>query len=307
MEEESCHNSHTYETSSGSLIAISSSSSSNLQIEKANYEDSNEHIQHNHWNQQEQLNNLPRINIHMTFILDDVWSCIVVLVVFWLIVGVHGSVNLQLGPYSSHLIEINSMLVQYIKVEQNNKQKPGLMLYGFDHPPPLDVKINWTETYDASIPAKSQKAFSNFEWIFYLNKDSQLDVFYNVKSIGAPLILVIAKGTECLIKWKKDPSFPNATLYWNNINGSGSITQKISHSSTYYVAIGNMNPQNVKVQLNFSVNAVLYNTSGSYQRCSLDDGLCILNPSLSENFALLTTPGPRKVNFGLYLFFSYYL
>jgi hypothetical protein len=29
--------------------------------------------------------------------------------------------------------------------------------------------------------------------------------------------------------------------------GSDSITQKISHSSTYYVAIGNMNPQNVKV------------------------------------------------------------
>ncbi|WJX37266.1 hypothetical protein P8452_25042 [Trifolium repens] len=236
-----------------------------------------------------------RINISitepfMTFLLDDIWSCIVVLVLFWLIGGVHGSANLQLGPYSSHLIEINSVLVQSIKVEQNNKPKPGLMLYGFDHPPPLDIKINWTEIYDESIPAKSQK-----EWIFYLNKDSQLDIFYNVKSLGAPLFLVISNGRESLIEWKKDPSFPNATLlYWNNINGSDSITQKISHSSTYYVAIGNMNPQNVKVQLNFIVNALLYNTSGSYHRCSLDNGLCTLNPALSANIALLTTPGPRK-------------
>jgi hypothetical protein len=89
-------------------------------------------------------------------------------------------------------------------------------------------------------------------------------------------ILCIHTDRESLIEWKKDPSFPNATLYSNNINGiiiykigstfnatfffiiihiyffillagSDSITQKISHSSTYYVAIGNMNPQNVKV------------------------------------------------------------
>jgi len=33
-----------------------------------------------------------------------------------LAVGVHGSVNLQLGPYSSSLIEINSVLIQSIKV-----------------------------------------------------------------------------------------------------------------------------------------------------------------------------------------------
>jgi hypothetical protein len=81
MEEESCHN--TSETSS---------SCSKLQTEEATYhEDSNEHIQHNHWNnQQEQVNSMPRINISitkpfMTFMLDDVWSCSVVLVLFWLI------------------------------------------------------------------------------------------------------------------------------------------------------------------------------------------------------------------------------
>jgi len=53
-------------------------------------------------------------------------------------------------------------------VEQNNKPKPGLMLYGFDYPPPLDVKINWTEMYDATIQAKSQEACATRCSIFYL-------------------------------------------------------------------------------------------------------------------------------------------
>jgi len=52
-------------------------------------------------------------------------------------------------------------------VEQNNEPKPGLMLYGFDYPPSLDVKINWTEMYDANIPAKSQEACSTFVVFFF--------------------------------------------------------------------------------------------------------------------------------------------
>ncbi|KAI5408707.1 hypothetical protein KIW84_054514 [Lathyrus oleraceus] len=156
----------------------------------------------------------------MTFMWDNVCSCIVILVLFWFIesitlsfVGVCGS-NLQLGSYSSHLIEINSMLVQSIEVQQNNRPKSGMMLYGFDVAPPLDGKINWTEMYDVSIPPKSQK-----EWIFYLNKDSQLDVFVSVNSLVAPLILVILKGRESIDEWKDDPISPDATMYWNNIYG----------------------------------------------------------------------------------------
>ncbi|CAI8596885.1 unnamed protein product [Vicia faba] len=258
-----------------------------------NHEDSNEDIQNKHMNQQEQIN-ISNTKRFMILMWDNVWSCIVVLVLFWLIesitltVGVRGS-NLQLGPYSSHLIQINSMLVQSIKVEQNNKPKPGMMLYGFDFVPSLDVKINWTEMYDVSISPKSQK-----EWIFYLNKDSQLDVLYSAKSPVAPLILVIAKGRESIAEWKEDPLSPDATLYWNNIYGSGNVTQKISDSSTYYVAIANMNHQNVKVQLKFNVNALLYNTTNSYKRCSLDNSSCRMNTALSANMALLTTACPRE-------------
>jgi len=56
-----------------------------------------------------------------------------------------------------------------------------------------------------------------------------------------------------------------------------------------------------QVELKFIVNALLYNTTGSYQKCSLDNGLCRLNPALSANIALLTTPGPIEVNWAIYL------
>ncbi|CAK8565932.1 unnamed protein product [Lathyrus sativus] len=274
MEEELYHHSHTSEAPSSC----------------SNHED----IQHKHSNQQEQVN-ISNTKSFMILMWGNVWSCIVVLVLFWLIesvtlvfVGVRGS-NLQLGPYSSHLIEINSMLVQSIEVQQNNKPKPGMMLYGFDVAPPLDVKINWIEMYDVSIPPRSQK-----EWIFYLNKDSHLDVFVSVKSVATPLIFVIAKGRESIDEWKDDPLSSDATMYWNDIHGSSNVTQKISESSTYYVAIGNMNHQNVKVQLSFNVNALLYDTTNSYKRCSLDNNSCTIRTALSANIALLTTPGPRE-------------
>ncbi|XP_061345892.1 E3 ubiquitin-protein ligase APD2-like [Gastrolobium bilobum] len=308
MEDQPCHNSHVSAPSSSSLTAAppenpsssSSPSTSQLQADEANQAGANENNQHNHQHQQQPASRSYWVNISITnpsrtAMKDDVWYCMVVLATFWIIasvtlaLGICGSVSLQLGPYCSRLIDINSVLVQSVKVEQIDKPKPGLLLYGFDKPPPLDVKINWTEMYNASIPAKFQK-----EWIFYLNKDSQLDVLYSVKSPAA-LFLVISKGREDLVEWIENPSIPNATFYWNTIYGSGRITKKMSHSHNYYVAVCNMNPENVEVELNFTVNALLYNTTNTYHRCSLDNGLCRLNLFLSESStAVLTTPGPRE-------------
>ncbi|KAK7305400.1 hypothetical protein VNO77_43305 [Canavalia gladiata] len=310
MEQES--NSHVSAPfSSCSLVAtpldnpssFSSPSTSQLQAQEANYhEGTNDDIQHNDHQHQQQLTttsywiNISNTNSSMTAKWDDLHSCITVLVSFWLVASVVlglsicGSVNLQLGPYCSRLIEINSILVQSIKVEQIDNSKPGLMLYGFNDPPPLDVKINWIEMYNASMPTKFHK-----EWIFYLNEDSELDVIYNVKSPLASLLLVIAKGREGLVEWKEDLLFSNATLYRNIIYGSGSITQKISHAFTYFVAVSNMTPENVEVELNFTANALLYNTTSTYNKCSLDNGFCRLNLLLPvSNNAVLTTPGLRE-------------
>lgn len=43
-------------------------------------------------------------------------------------------------------------------MEQFYDTNPGLMLYGFSKPPPLDVVRTWSRTLDVSVPADSHKA-----------------------------------------------------------------------------------------------------------------------------------------------------
>lgn len=228
---------------------------------------------------------------------DDVWSCLVVLVTFWffasmtLIFGFYGSVNTHLGPNCSRLIQTNPFFVQSIKAEEMDEPKPGPMLYGFYEPPPLDVEINWTETHNAFVPAIFHK-----ELVYFLNKGSRVDILYNVKSAGSsPLSLVIAQGRESLVEWIEDPSYPNTTLSWNIIYGSGKIQQKISKPSNYYIAVGNLNSEEVEVELTVTVNAFLYNTTQAYYKCSLDSHLCSLKLFLlGTNVAVLTSPHPKE-------------
>ncbi|XP_068638513.1 E3 ubiquitin-protein ligase APD2-like isoform X2 [Aristolochia californica] len=229
---------------------------------------------------------------------DEAWSCVVVLVSFWffaasmtLILGFYGSVNLHLGPNCSRLIHANSLFVQGIQVRVISEPKAGPMLYDFSSPPSLDVKTNWSEYHMETVAPNFHK-----EWIYYLNKGSQVNVSYFVKSTSSsPLSLVIAEGKENLIEWLEDPSYPDTTLSWNLIHGNGLIQQKIFKTSDYYIAVGNLNSQEVEVQLNFSIQAVVYNTTGAYKKCALDNRFCLLKLLIfGSNVAVLTSPGTVK-------------
>ncbi|MCI21256.1 RING/U-box superfamily protein, partial [Trifolium medium] len=52
---------------------------------------------------------------------------------------------------------------------------------------------------------------------------------------------------ESLSVWLADPTYPNTTLSWNMIHGTGMITQEIFRSSSYYVALGNLEGEDVEV------------------------------------------------------------
>ncbi|PON92250.1 hypothetical protein TorRG33x02_120690 [Trema orientale] len=155
---------------------------------------------------------------------DDTWSCVIVLLTFWLfismtlILGVYGSVNVQLAPNLSLLIKPSWIFVQSMKVEAFNGSKPGPMLYGFYESPPLDVVTDWSETH-----------------------------------------------------------------------------KEIIRSSSYYVAVGNLNSEDVEVQLNIRVRASLYNTSEAYYKCNLSPGSCSMKILFPEgNAAVLTYLGPEQ-------------
>ncbi|GMH11161.1 hypothetical protein Nepgr_013002 [Nepenthes gracilis] len=262
---------------------------------------------HHHYNRHWQpVNVYYRFNIVISnlapsYMRDDVWSCLVVLVTFWffasvtLILGFYGSVSLQLGPNCSRLITANPIFVQSIKSQEIEHKISGPMLYGFHKSPSLDVTATWSETHSASVKSDFHK-----EWIFHLNKGSKLDVSYDVQLPSyAPLSLVVAQGRDSLVEWLEDPSYPNSTLSWNIIYGSGRIEQDITESATYFVAVGNLNPEAVNVQLNFTIKALLYNTTQAYFKCSLSDSICNFKLFLMKaNAAILTSPGPGQAKDG---------
>ncbi|KAL7248548.1 hypothetical protein ACSBR2_003310 [Camellia fascicularis] len=230
-------------------------------------------------------------------IRDDTWSCIIVVLTFWffvsmtLILGVYGAVNLQLGSNCSLLITPNPLFVESIKVEQLDEANNGPILYGFYKEPPRDVVTTWSETQSTYIPAHLYK-----DWVYILNEGSQINVSYSVNSpSSSSLILIIAQGNEGFAQWLEDISYPNTTLSWNVIHGSGIIQQDIFQSSTYYVAVGNLNQEEVEVQLNISLKAFLYNTSDAYYNCAVAHGACSLKMFFPNgNTAVLTSPGPEQ-------------
>ncbi|XP_038701434.1 E3 ubiquitin-protein ligase APD2 isoform X2 [Tripterygium wilfordii] len=229
-------------------------------------------------------------------IMDDTWSCIAVVLTFWffvsmtVILGVYGSMSLRFGPNSSILIRPSPIFVQSIKVEELGETKPGLILYGLYRSPPLDVVSMWSETTNASVPADSHK-----ELIYFLNEGSQINISYSVKSDSSFIYLIIAQGNEGLAQWLEDPTYPNSTLSWNVIHGSGIIKQNIWRSSSYYVALGNLNSEVVEVQMNLSVLALLYNTSEAYSKCMFRHGVCSLSVLFSQgNAIVLNSPGGGK-------------
>uniref|UniRef100_A0A5B6ZBZ8 E3 ubiquitin-protein ligase APD1-4 N-terminal domain-containing protein n=1 Tax=Davidia involucrata TaxID=16924 RepID=A0A5B6ZBZ8_DAVIN len=230
-------------------------------------------------------------------IRDDTWSCIIVVLTFWFfvsltfILGVYGSVNLRFGPNCSLLVQPNSFFVEYIKVEELDGAKTAPTLYGLYKTPPLDVTTTWSEIHNASLPGSSHK-----EWIYILNKGSQINISYSVNSpSSSSLVLLIAQGSESFAQWLEDPSYPNTTLSWNIICGSGMIQQDILKSSSYYVAVGNLNSEEVEVQLNIRVKAFLYNATAAYYKCSLAQGSCISKVFFPHgNAVVLTSPGPEQ-------------
>ncbi|KAF3777403.1 putative E3 ubiquitin-protein ligase [Nymphaea thermarum] len=173
-----------------------------------------------------------------------------------LILGFYGSLNLSLGPNSSCLLQANSFFVQEIKVNADDETGPAL--YSFSKPPPLN------------------------EWVYQLNVGSEINISYSIT------------GRENLVEWIDDPSYPNTTLSWNVIQGNGSIHQKIFKESEYYVAVGNLLPDELEVKLKFGIHSLLYNVTGAYDQCKLENGLCVLKLLIfGANAAVLTTPSKK--------------
>ncbi|CAK9137010.1 unnamed protein product [Ilex paraguariensis] len=279
---------------SGNVFGPSSIQGSPTSSKVRDEEDLNDHHQdderHNQEHQQPGVTyglNALGSNVVLTSVREDFWSCLVLLSTFWffasmaVIFAFSGSENIQLVPNSSLLIQANRFFFQSIKAQEISESKHGPMLYGFNEPPPLDVKITWSETHNALIESSHHKAkflklplylFPHLyfqlsitlqEWQYFLNKRSKVKISYSVESpSSAPFSLIIPKGRKSLLEWIEDPSYPDTTLSWNIAYGNEELAfvemvrsnRKFS-SLTHFIALGNLNAEEVEVQLNFTYEA----------------------------------------------------
>ncbi|KAK4775924.1 hypothetical protein SAY87_023885 [Trapa incisa] len=149
-----------------------------------------------------------------------------------------------------------------IVVVELDDTKPGPSLYGFYKSPALDVLLTILL--------------------------SQLFITRNGYITGA-------SGNEGLHQWLEDPTYPNMTLSWNLIHGFGKIHQKIYTSANYYIAVGNLNTEDIEVELDLRVEAYLYNTTQPYYKRSFTHGQCSLDVLFpTRNTALVVTPSPGE-------------
>ncbi|XP_021906322.1 uncharacterized protein LOC110820982 isoform X2 [Carica papaya] len=207
-----------------------------------------------------------------------------------LMLGFYGSMNLRLAPNTSILLQPNPLFVESLQVQELGDAKPGLVLYGFYKSPSLNVVSTWSETHRLSIPPDSHK-----EWLKYLNKGSVINISYRLKSANSSIVLAIAQGDDDLARWLLDPKYPNTTLSWNVIYGNGVIEQELYKSSTYYIAVGNLNSKEVEVKLNIRIRGILYNTSEAYYKCTFINGRCGLGVLLPKgNPVVLASSAPEK-------------
>ncbi|KAJ6316103.1 hypothetical protein OIU78_019393 [Salix suchowensis] len=227
---------------------------------------------------------------------DDTWSCVVVVLTFWffvsmtMILGVYGAMSLTLGPKCSVLLQPNPIFVQSIKVEQLYDTNPGLILYGLYTSPLLDVVETWNRTLNFSVLADSHK-----DIMYFLDEGSQINISYRVNSPSSSVFLVIAQGSESLYQWLENPTRPNTTLSWNVIQGSGFVQQSIFTSASYYVAVGNLNSEEVEVQLTLRVRSLMYNTTEAYYKCTFTDSKCTLSILFPDGIAVvLDSLGPEE-------------
>ncbi|KAL9374343.1 hypothetical protein Peur_033963 [Populus x canadensis] len=227
---------------------------------------------------------------------DDTWSCVVVVLTFWffvsmtMILGVFGAMSLTLGPKCSVLLQPTPIFVQSIKVEQLYDTNPGLILYGLYTSPPLDVVETWNRTLNFSVSPDSHKDF-----MYFLNEGSQINISYRVNSPISSVFLIIAQGSESLSQWLENPTRPNTTLSWNVIQGSGFVQQSIFTSASYYVAVGNLNSEEVEVQLTLRVRSFMYNTTEAYYKCTFSDRKCSLSILFPNgNAVVLNSLGPEE-------------
>ncbi|CAM0954506.1 unnamed protein product [Alopecurus aequalis] len=206
----------------------------------------------------------------------------------------YSPVELVAGPGCSRLVRANAFFVKEITVrmvegEQGSGESRLVVLYGLaGGAPRLDVPVAWSEARRVVVAANSHT-----EWVYFLNRGSEIQVDYSVKPEAAninPVCIVIVQGNERFTQWTENPSVHDTTLAWRLVHGTGTVKQAILSSGDYYVGVGNLHGQDTTVTLDIRISALLYDTTGAGYACSPGISPCTYRlPILGQNVAVLSS------------------
>uniref|UniRef100_A0A0C9RQX4 TSA: Wollemia nobilis Ref_Wollemi_Transcript_937_1609 transcribed RNA sequence n=1 Tax=Wollemia nobilis TaxID=56998 RepID=A0A0C9RQX4_9CONI len=202
----------------------------------------------------------------------------------WMLFGLYGSQNLEMGLNYSRILSANRLFVQSISV-QNRELAPGPRLYLFKNPPELDDEKEWSVDHHIAVPG-----FYHKEWAMWLNRKSIVKLEYNILSPSS-LFLVIAQGKKNYNEWIQDTGNPEWCVLWTPVDGHGDITFEATEDDEYYIGIANLHQMSMQIKLNMDIKAKVYETEDADFWCPLDARSCTIALSLrGSNVGIVTTP-----------------
>lgn len=205
----------------------------------------------------------------------------------WMIFGLYGTQELEMGMFYSRVTKANSFFVKEIKVQ--NLRDKGPVARSFSTRPELGSSYPEKKTIDDYVIEKR----SHKRHTYWLNKGSTLELSCTLQDPSkGSLIVAIVKGEDGFQDWKGDPANPTAALRWRRISDKGSLSFKVEEDDDYCVVFGNLNSIKLTISIDLQLSYVVYSTEKADSVCSSQiTDTCHFPLSLGHtSYVLLTSP-----------------
>ncbi|XP_078180305.1 E3 ubiquitin-protein ligase APD2-like [Carex rostrata] len=228
---------------------------------------------------------MPRCMCIHAFIPFLAWICGIAVALIIIRYGYYADRRIVIGPGTSRLIEINSVLVKAIEVKGDPKQ--GLLLHGFKNMPGLTSETHLTVSNQLYLDGYGRKGF--FMWF---NKGSKLQMYWNVEGGNRryqDMLVLLIKGEQNADASQRFYRV-SARLVGLSDNGGKRAEYTVPDDDNYYFAVVNLSPRNMITTLKVNATSKTYNTSKAISICSTINGPCRLDLSFpSTRYFVLTT------------------
>lgn len=164
----------------------------------------------------------------------------------WMLFGLYGNQELEMGMFYSRVVNANSLFVKEIKVQ--NLRDIGPVAYSFSTRPELASPVPEKRIQHIAIERRHHQRH-----IYWLNKGSYIEISCTLEDSEPgtdSLIVAIVKGEDGFQNWKGDPANPDSALRWKRIRDKGSLSLTVKEADDYSIVFGNLNNRKMTLSIN---------------------------------------------------------